>query len=1029
LGGVPVEFPYEAYECQLAYMRAVIQALDAGQNALLESPTGTGKTLCLLCASLGWRRSHQQRATAARTSWEAQAAPDAPSLANACPRIWYSSRTHSQLKQVIHELKKTTYTTSSVVLGSRQHFCIHSSVSRMSGPKQNAMCQRMRGDNKCPPFVGLRKHGSKVSVNRLDIEEIVSTCKDANVCPFYKCREEAKEAELLFIPYDYIIGKEARESVQVSLRNSILIFDEGHNIERSCEEAASLELRSSDIAKALGEIDDAFDIIEEDRGRCEELVKDMTADIMLSHLTLMKKSFLALEDAICDVRLERDATADRTLAKKPGSYILELLARGSHRGDGITEKDIKRFFQVIKRAVMVLTCGINTGPSSGVYLDKLQSLLLAAFRQEANMLDQNYQVLIYEEAKEAKRASKRKNVDFFSDVGALTRKDGSERPERVLCFWCFSCSVTLKEILQQEVRSIIVTSGTLSPMEATAESFGVPFPVRLENSHVIDTRKQLWGGVLPAGPAGVSFDASFSQRSNPAYAAELGKSVAAVAASAPDGLLLAFQSYSQKDQMLQAWRQSGVLEEIKQRKPLFDEPKGNAELRQTMELYSKALDQPPSPGGVGGAILAAVCRGKLCEGIDFTDRQCRLVMLVGIPYPARNDLRVVMKQKFLDSRGTDGDGRRWYAREAICAVNQTIGRVIRHRGDFGAVLLCDSRYSKDGRLAHLAGGLSSWLRPRMSVLSSFSSALEGCRDFFGLASATLAAPGGAQHAESAPAPAPAADGGAGGGGAEAPPAETVSLASLGAHDSRPRAHSGGAGGPPRPAGPSAGGVPLSALGALWKKRRVGGAAPAAPDALAALAKRAAPVESTAPSAPEISEEPHGRAAAAGRGTRGPAAALPAAAAGDCAGPAVATDGPAAAGGHARHPDRPVARPSAPRRPQLSAEAIGWLRGAEPLLPRMHYERLEVQVSTAQQQSQAVAAAPSDSAAGERLAAALDEVARAVLPEVCFDSPDEERQRGLLVRGVPALLPRLFRPLWKERVDKLLCGRGKPKFAW
>ncbi|CAK0800917.1 unnamed protein product [Prorocentrum cordatum] len=294
LGGVPVEFPYEAYECQLAYMRAVIQALDAGQNALLESPTGTGKTLCLLCASLGWRRSHQQRATAARTSWEAQAAPDAPSLANACPRIWYSSRTHSQLKQVIHELKKTTYTTSSVVLGSRQHFCIHSSVSRMSGPKQNAMCQRMRGDNKCPPFVGLRKHGSKVSVNRLDIEEIVSTCKDhrRQCVPFLQVPRGGQGSGA---------GPPARSlrlhhrqggagiSPSIPEENSILIFDEGHNIERSCEEAASLELRSSDIAKALGEIDDAFDIIEEDRGRCEELVKDMTADIMLSHLTLMKK--------------------------------------------------------------------------------------------------------------------------------------------------------------------------------------------------------------------------------------------------------------------------------------------------------------------------------------------------------------------------------------------------------------------------------------------------------------------------------------------------------------------------------------------------------------------------------------------------------------------------------------------------------------------------------------------------------------------------------------------------------------------
>ena len=52
-----VSFPYEAYPCQLEYMGKVIQALQNRQNALLESPTGTGKTLCLLCASLAWRES------------------------------------------------------------------------------------------------------------------------------------------------------------------------------------------------------------------------------------------------------------------------------------------------------------------------------------------------------------------------------------------------------------------------------------------------------------------------------------------------------------------------------------------------------------------------------------------------------------------------------------------------------------------------------------------------------------------------------------------------------------------------------------------------------------------------------------------------------------------------------------------------------------------------------------------------------------------------------------------------------------
>ena len=50
--GIDVYFPYKPYECQEKYLKEVIEALNGNNNALLESPTGTGKTLAFLIAAL-----------------------------------------------------------------------------------------------------------------------------------------------------------------------------------------------------------------------------------------------------------------------------------------------------------------------------------------------------------------------------------------------------------------------------------------------------------------------------------------------------------------------------------------------------------------------------------------------------------------------------------------------------------------------------------------------------------------------------------------------------------------------------------------------------------------------------------------------------------------------------------------------------------------------------------------------------------------------------------------------------------------
>lgn len=55
ISGHTVRFPHQAYGVQLSFMAKVLQTLTTESNALLEAPTGSGKTLSLLCSALAWQ--------------------------------------------------------------------------------------------------------------------------------------------------------------------------------------------------------------------------------------------------------------------------------------------------------------------------------------------------------------------------------------------------------------------------------------------------------------------------------------------------------------------------------------------------------------------------------------------------------------------------------------------------------------------------------------------------------------------------------------------------------------------------------------------------------------------------------------------------------------------------------------------------------------------------------------------------------------------------------------------------------------
>lgn len=113
------------------------------------------------------------------------------------------------------------------------------------------------------------------------------------------------------------------------------------------------------------------------------------------------------------------------------------------------------------------------------------------------------------------------------------------------------------------------------------------------------------------------------------------------------------------------------------------------------------------------AVLFGVFRGKVSEGIDFADENARAVVLVGLPFPSIKDQRspsfsvagvgadlraagrsVTLKREFNDSRAPAlMSGSAWYSLQAFRALNQALGRGIRHINDWCAMILVDSRHA------------------------------------------------------------------------------------------------------------------------------------------------------------------------------------------------------------------------------------------------------------------------------------------------------------------------------------------------
>ncbi|CAH2211514.1 jg20684, partial [Pararge aegeria aegeria] len=265
---------------------------------------------------------------------------------------------------------------------------------------------------------------------------------------------------------------------------------------------------------------------------------------------------------------------------------------------------------------------------------------------------------------------------------------------------CMNPAVVFKGL--HPARCIILASGTLTPQTSLQSELATDFPLKISPRHIIPSDR-VWIGSLSSCPDGSRLECTSQGTKQTAVQDALGEAVYQVCRVTPHGVLCFFPSYQRMNSLVKRWKQIGLWDRLEQTKNIFMESNDTKDHETIMEDYYECV------GTDTGALLFAVYRGKVAEGMDFKDRQARAVITVGVPYPNKYDIAVSEKMKYNDKYLKQRkllSGTEWYLVQAYRALNQAVGRCVRHSGDWGAVLLLDARF----REPHYTQHLSTWVK-------------------------------------------------------------------------------------------------------------------------------------------------------------------------------------------------------------------------------------------------------------------------------------------------------------------------------
>ncbi|XP_039302486.1 ATP-dependent DNA helicase DDX11 isoform X2 [Solenopsis invicta] len=837
-------FPFPAYEIQQRFMRELYSCMEGGKLGLFESPTGTGKSLSLICGALKWLVDHEKwrkqelmsaiveidsklkscekpldnwftvqteqiklnaekqplqaklnalleyegekeklkkmiesqktiqkkipgkrqqptkKVSESDTTVEVNSDicddiekdliledglsnsesseeenADEPLFKNT--KIFFCSRTHSQLTQFVHELKKSPYSQdiSVVPLSSRQNYCINKSVKRLKHinlineiclqlQRKKTTVKKEKGLKKskttrgCPFIPGDQKLlMAEILSNIQDVEEIMERGQENNTCPYYSSRKSVQNGQLILVPYNSILHKNTRTSLGIDLKGNVLIIDEAHNLLDAIEGMHSSLITGRNLLHCYSQLSQY-------QKRFESLFSAKSV-MYLGQLSFCLKKLLTLFGATT-----RSHPNDKIDKITPKLYKIEEF-------EVLTEIDTVNIFKLLEfvktsKLIHKLQGFVEQyGSSVNITEQKIKKSGITEFLNSIKNNDVPSQEAASVENTPSNEEQTRNPLiailSFLESLksscadGRICILPGTTIGQGIIKFLLLNPAAHFHDIVR-DARSVVLAGGTMEPISEFIDQLFLMAGATSDRimtfscDHVIP-KENIISNVVMRGPTGVEFEFNFHNRQDTRLLDELGRALLNLCNVVPAGIVAFFPSYNYEDTVFKHLDKSGIITKISAKKCIYREPKSASQVNTILDQYAHSIKNPQSP--CNGALLFSVVGGKLSEGLNFSDDLGRCVIVIGLPYPNIKSPELQEKMKYLNEHVKPDAGSSFYENSCMKAVNQCIGRSVRHINDYSTVVLLDKRY------CHKVKVLPQWIQRSVTINDSFGSVIGG----------------------------------------------------------------------------------------------------------------------------------------------------------------------------------------------------------------------------------------------------------------------------------------------------------------